>query len=387
MADPEHLDAVWYRFLPHKLSFVQPTEWSTCRGGPQALPNQPFPRLCQAEDGQLRVVVNTNDSLSPHRSLTAELTTADTPGDQDMFAALTTLEDPDIEPDVHSAANPVNGSDTTDTNSDKEMIDRTEATLTLDLSGMKPCATERREMRAASASRNSTSDDAEDLVSTPGPVQPGHRLSQGNRPSASVLRKSRACRVRAALTSIYGVKTRHRLAGESLEEIIRLGDSFLQVDIRTHLESLRHAWPAEGLWNRQPLSNPMCGQTRVEKLFNSVRCADILDRDSAVDPVRLRMARIILYHHHEQLCIDLPSNKQLRGQLSCGRDRASLAADVIVEALYNLGHEDQVDERMLRRYRSRLHKHKRIGKRWCMLASRLGLGVLFVCHRDIEIRM
>jgi hypothetical protein len=189
------------------------------------------------------------------------------------------------------------------------------------------------------------------------------------------------------LTSTYGVKTRHRLAGESLEEIIRLGDSFLQVDIRTHLESLRHAWPAEGLWNRQPLSNPMCGQTRVEKLFNSVRCADILDRDSAVDPVRLRMARIILYHHHEQLCIDLPSNKQLRGQLSCGRDRASLAADVIIEALYNLGHEDQVDERMLRRYRSRLHKHKRIGKRWCMLASRLGLGVLFVCHRDIEIRM
>jgi hypothetical protein len=304
-----------------------------------------------------------------------------------MSTALTTLEDADSKPDLRGSAESAHIADGTGTNNDEKMIDQTGATLTLGRSPAKSCATDGREMRAASASRNSTEDNAEGSVGPHGLTQLTHSLSQGSRPSASWLYHSRAYRVHGILTSIYGDKTRHRLARESIDEIIRLGDSFLRVDIRTHLESLRHAWPAEGLWNRQSLSKPAHDQTRVERLFNGVCCADVLERDSVVDPVRLRMARIILYHHHEQLCVDLPNNKRLRGQLSCGRDRASIATDMIVKALYNLEHKDRVDERMLVRYRGRLHKHKRIGKRWCMLAKHLGLGVLFVCHRDIEIQM
>jgi hypothetical protein len=99
------------------------------------------------------------------------------------------------------------------------------------------------------------------------------------------------------------------------------------------------------------------------------------------------MARIIFYQHFEQPCIDLGSNEKLRGQLSPGRDRKSVATDVIVKDLYDLDQKVQVDGGTLKSYRGRVHKHKRIGKRWCMLASHLGLGVLLLCHRDIEIQM
>ena len=306
--------------------------------------------------------------------------------DQNMFADLTTLEDPDPDPDLHNAVEAVDVLNTTDTDGDEEMTHRIEA-ATSDLPGAKPQAADSRETRAASVSQDSLDVYAVSTVSSSDLTQLGPDLPHNNKPSAPVPRQSRFCRVRATLTSIYGDTTQHGLTPEGIEQIIRLGDSFLRVDIRSFLESFRHAWPADGLWNRQPLSNPTYGQTRIEKLFNGVRCADVLERDLAVDPLRLRMARIILYHRFEQLCVDLQSNKNLQGQLSSGRDRKSVATDLIVKALYNLERKVQVDENTLNSYRGRVHKHKRIGKRWCMLASHLGLGVLLVCHRDIEIHM
>ena len=54
--------------------------------------------------------------------------------DRDMFAALTTLEGSDT--DLHSAVEAVDVLDTTDTSSDEEMTDRSEAT-TPDLPGPK----------------------------------------------------------------------------------------------------------------------------------------------------------------------------------------------------------------------------------------------------------
>lgn len=69
------------------------------------------------------------------------------------------------------------------------------------------------------------------------------------------------------------------------------------------LEDFRHAWPADGLWNRQPLSKPMYGKTKMERLFDNARCADILRGNLEMDPVRLRMARAVLYHQYEQLAL------------------------------------------------------------------------------------
>lgn len=305
-----------------------------------------------------------------------------------MFAALTTLEDVDADSqsDLHVAVEPIDVWNAIGTDSGKEMTNQVEA-ATSGLSDPKLHATDSRDTSAASVSHNSADDNAVSLVSSSDLAPPAHNLPRINRRLAPILLQSRSCRALAILTPVYGDKIRHPLTREELEHTVQLGDSLLQADIRSFVDSFCHAWPADGLWNRQPLNKPTHGQTRVEKLFDGVRCAQILKHDSVVDPVRLRMAKIILYHHFERLCIDLPSNKRLRAQLSRGRDRASVATDMIVRAVYDLEHNTQVDEKTLTRYRRCIQKQKSIGKRWCMLANHLGLGVLLVCHPDVEVQM
>jgi hypothetical protein len=314
--------------------------------------------------------------------------TAEIAGDQDMFAAFTTLEDADAdsESDLHVTVEPIDVWNATGTDSGKETTNQMGA-ATSDLSGPKLYATDSRDTRAASMSHNSIDDNAVSLVSPSDLAPPAHDLPQINRQLAPILRQSRSCRALAILTPMYGNKIWHPLTRKHLVDTVQLGDSLLQADIGSFVDSFCRAWPADGLWNRQPLNKPTHGQTRVEKLFDGVRCAQILKHDSVVDPVRLRMAKIILYHHFERLCIDLPSNKRLRAQLSRGRDRASVATDMIVRAVYDLEHNMQVDKKILTRYRRCIQKQKSIGKRWCMLASHLGLGVLLVCHPDVEVQM
>ena len=65
----------------------------------------------------------------------SKLTTTESVCDRDMFTAYTTLGDPDLP----NAVEPVVVLDTTDTRSDEEMTDQTEA-ATLDLPGPKPHA-------------------------------------------------------------------------------------------------------------------------------------------------------------------------------------------------------------------------------------------------------
>jgi hypothetical protein len=231
--------------------------------------------------------------------------------DPDTFAASTTLEDPDT--DFHNAVEAVDVLDTTDTEGDGEMTDRVEEAAASDLTGAKLQIDDPKETRAAGVSRDSTDNDAVNVASPSDLAHCTLNPALNKKPSAPVPRQSRFYRMRASLTSMYGDKTKHGLTQEDMEQIIRLGDSFLRVDIRSFLESLRHAWPAGGLWNRQPLSKPTHGQTWTEKFLNDVRYADVLRRDREVDPLRLRMARINLYHRFEQLCIDLPSDEDLRG--------------------------------------------------------------------------
>ncbi|KAF1365197.1 hypothetical protein EJ07DRAFT_51756, partial [Lizonia empirigonia] len=101
----------------------------------------------------------------------------------------------------------------------------------------------------------------------------------------------------------------------------------------------------EGLWNRAPLSNPSTGSSVVEKMLKSLRCAETIEYDSAVDPVRLRMARIFLYHYFEQKCIDIRKDPNLSNRLSQGKRISSVVLDVILEEMYSC-HDQQVSVRV-----------------------------------------
>ncbi|KAF2174783.1 hypothetical protein K469DRAFT_458180, partial [Zopfia rhizophila CBS 207.26] len=90
----------------------------------------------------------------------------------------------------------------------------------------------------------------------------------------------------------------------------------------------------EGLWYRPPLSNPTTGSSIVERMLKSLRCAETVEHDSAVDPVRLRMARIFLYHYFEEKRINVQKDPNLPNLLSQGKDISSVVLDVILEDMY-----------------------------------------------------
>ncbi|KAH8695746.1 hypothetical protein GQ44DRAFT_634738, partial [Phaeosphaeriaceae sp. PMI808] len=169
---------------------------------------------------------------------------------------------------------------------------------------------------------------------------------------------------------------------DTIIEIIKLGDAFIRDDVESFIESFRLAWSQNGVWDRPPLMDPTRGGTIIEKLFNGFCCAEILEQSSAVDPVRLRVARVVLHHYYKQLCVDARSDPNLLSRRSRGRDTASVATDKILEDMYG-SRKDQVDSRTWKRRRDSLQKHKKIGKRWCMLADHLGLGILLACHPSL----
>ncbi|KAF2804415.1 uncharacterized protein BDZ99DRAFT_362809, partial [Mytilinidion resinicola] len=86
-------------------------------------------------------------------------------------------------------------------------------------------------------------------------------------------------------------------------------------------------------WDRPSLTNPTQDGTITERLFKGFHYAEILEKGSVVDPVRLRVARIVLYHYYEQLCIDLRNNSNMLSQRSRGRNTASIATDKILEEM------------------------------------------------------
>jgi hypothetical protein len=188
------------------------------------------------------------------------------------------------------------------------------------------------------------------------------------------------------LTSTYGDHTENPVKSDTIIEIIRLGDTFLREDVGSFIETFCLGWSQKGVWDRPLLTNPTSDGTIIEKLFNSFRCAEVLEQGSALDPLRLRIARIVFYHYYEQLCTSSRSNPDFLSRRSRGRDTASIATDKILEDMYGFT-KDEVDSRTWKRRRDSLQKHKKIGKRWCMLATHLGLGILMACHPSLETRM
>ncbi|KAF2679227.1 hypothetical protein K458DRAFT_274851, partial [Lentithecium fluviatile CBS 122367] len=87
-------------------------------------------------------------------------------------------------------------------------------------------------------------------------------------------------------------------------------------------------------WDRAPLSNPTTGCSVVENVLRSLRCAETIEYDSAVDPFRLRVARVFLYHYLEQKRINIQKDPNLPDLLSQGKRISSVVVDVILEDMY-----------------------------------------------------
>lgn len=68
-------------------------------------------------------------------------------------------------------------------------------------------------------------------------------------------------------------------------------------------------------------------------MFQSLRCAKILKCEFTIDPVRLRMARMFLYHYLEQKGLNIQKDPNFPYLLSQGKDIPSITIDVTLEAM------------------------------------------------------
>jgi hypothetical protein len=120
-------------------------------------------------------------------------------------------------------------------------------------------------------------------------------------------------------------------------------------------------------------------------MLKSLNCAETLERDSVVDPVKLRMARVLLYYYFEQMCIELNRERSLCN-LSSGLGIATVAKDAVLETMYGCRMEKLAPE-IRKKCGNSFAWHTRIGKRWSYVASHVGIGILLTCSRNLEIHM
>lgn len=172
---------------------------------------------------------------------------------------------------------------------------------------------------------------------------------------------------------------------EQLEDVISIGDSFLQEDAHTFISNFYRRWSLEDPWSRLAIKNPTSSGPLTDKILKSLHCAETMENDSVVDPVKLRMARVLLHHYFEQMCIEL-NKDQSQCNLSSGRGVATVAKDAVLETIYGCRMKT-LPLKIRRRCERSFKWHTRIGKRWSYVASHLGTGILLTCSRNLEIHM
>jgi len=188
---------------------------------------------------------------------------------------------------------------------------------------------------------------------------------------------------------LYAYNQLSRLYGDSYEEIqhiVEIGDSFLRDDATNFINLFCSRWDAEDPWSRLPTSNPVTGTSLAEKMLKSLQCVEILSADSLIEPIKLRMARVLLYHQYEQELIRLKHDPSPPVQLSSGKGIASVAKSVILERVYGSHYKDVTAE-VRRKHENSLKWHTRIGKRWSYVVSHLGLGIILTCSHRLEIHV
>ncbi|KAF1352903.1 hypothetical protein EJ07DRAFT_135433, partial [Lizonia empirigonia] len=175
------------------------------------------------------------------------------------------------------------------------------------------------------------------------------------------------------------------------EEFMHVGKAFLSLLATiegNYLSSIQakllpHTWDVEDPWSRLPTGNPVTGTSLTEKMLKSLQCVEVISADSLVEPIKLRMARVLLYHQYEHELMLLKHDSSLRIHLSSGKGLASVAKSVILERIYGLQYKSLTAQARRKRENS-LKWHTRIGKRWSYVTSYLGVGIVLTCSHLLE---
>jgi hypothetical protein len=140
-------------------------------------------------------------------------------------------------------------------------------------------------------------------------------------------------------------------------------------------------WKENGLWGQQNLPNPLEGSGH-ENLKIVYSCICQLDRFIQTDPIRERVALVILYLQFQNMVNNWKANDSLeerpgREQLGIGQGKLTRMIDSILRNSHP--DWDQYNDKHKTYLRARFHNRKRYGKRWSILREELGPAILFLC--------
>jgi hypothetical protein len=170
-----------------------------------------------------------------------------------------------------------------------------------------------------------------------------------------------------------------------IANIIWLGDHFLQEDVGKFLRLFCRRWSQTDLGYR-PVPKDVAGEdSRIQSLFKRYYHAETFRRRSDIDRLKFRFLRILLYHDFEELCVNIQNNLERYRPLSRGQDAATVATDKFIEGLGKASGDVLV--RTEYQLRESFRKHKAIGRRWSIIASHFGLGILLTCSPELEAKM
>lgn len=142
-------------------------------------------------------------------------------------------------------------------------------------------------------------------------------------------------------------------------------------------------WAVNGLWREAITPNALAAESSYQKLANVYSCLCRLDIRMEDDAIRKRIAMMLLHLQYENIVKARPQ-KSLESQPEPGRRGRGRTSRIVDTLLQNI-HVDwyHVDQQRKSELRARFHEHKRYGKRWALLVSRLGHAILFLCSPEI----
>ncbi|OAR02777.1 hypothetical protein LLEC1_02918 [Akanthomyces lecanii] len=183
----------------------------------------------------------------------------------------------------------------------------------------------------------------------------------------------------ATLTEdLVGVKKRN--AGESRGLQLSFVNC-IREDVVPFLIQNVGQWSEEGLWHEELPSDQLATPSEGG-LVHVYSCICRFDSRKEKDTIRSRAAMVILHAKYDALVTEKPPEQQLCIEgARRGRGYASVMVDRLLRSIHP-GWETANKEQKAE-LRAKFHERKRYGKRWSVLASQLGYGILFLASSKL----
>ena len=184
---------------------------------------------------------------------------------------------------------------------------------------------------------------------------------------------------------IHQLDNTHPEIQKYIASVVWLGDHFLREDVGKFLRLFCYRWCQTDLGYRLVPNSFAGDDSRMQSLFTRYHHVETFRRCSGIDRLKYRFLRILLYHDFEELCINIQKNLERYRPLSCGQDTASVATDRFIHGLSKASGENNT--RTERQLRESFRRHKKIGRRWSIVASHFGLSIFLTCSPELEAKM